>query len=190
MAIFRPGERHRYSRTLGKGKGKRDVAAVLSLTAMVDMFTVLVVFLLQNFDQVLYIPDDVQLPKAQQIKELKPAVVVTISEKEVLLDKTPVISFKDLQAQEEWMVESLHTKVADALKVSKEKYEQSLKKRLQDAVEKARGEKDEDPNAWNKVTIQADKGIDFLTVKKVMYTVTEAGAGEINFAVIKEKSQQ
>lgn len=190
MAIFRPGQRHRYSRILGRGGGKRDVAAVLSLTAMVDMFTVLVVFLLQNFDQVLFIPDDVQLPKAQQIKELKPAVVVTISEKEILIDKTTVISFKDLQAQEEWMVEPLRGKVEEALKVSKVKYEQSLKKRLQNAVDKARGEKEEDPNSWNKVTIQADKGIDYLSVKKVMYTVTEAGAGEINFAVIKEKSQQ
>ena len=52
-------------------------------------------------------------------------------------------------------------------------------------VESTRGETEEDPNAWSKVTIQADKGIDFLTVKKVMYTVTEAGAGEINFAVTK-----
>jgi biopolymer transport protein ExbD len=36
-----------------------------------------------------------------------------------------------------------------------------------------------------KITIQADKSVDFLTVKKVMYTVTEAGIAEINFAVIK-----
>jgi biopolymer transport protein ExbD len=44
--------------------------------------------------------------------------------------------------------------------------------------------------AWNKVTIQADKGIDFLSVKKIMYTVSEAGAREINFAVMKEKQQE
>jgi hypothetical protein len=29
--------------------------------------------------------------------------------------------------------------------------------------------------------------MDFLTVKKVMYTVTEAGAQEINFAVNRDK---
>jgi hypothetical protein len=58
MPIHPPGERFRYSRLLRKKKGKRDVAAVLQLTAMVDMFTVLVVFLLQNYNvtgQVLYI---------------------------------------------------------------------------------------------------------------------------------------
>ena len=82
MPIHPPGERYRYSHHLKKKKTKREVAAVLQLTAMVDMFTVLVVFLLQNYNvtgQVLYIPKEVVLPKAQQIKELQPAVVVTIS---------------------------------------------------------------------------------------------------------------
>jgi len=192
MPIHAPGERYRYSRLLRRKKAKRDVVAVLSLTAMVDMFTVLVVFLLQNYNvtgQVLYIPKEVTLPKAQQIKELKPAVVVTISRKEVLLDKTVIISFDQLKEQEAWMIPTLHAGLVEALRKAKEEYERSLQKKLQDAVEAARGESDQDLHSWNKVTIQADKGIDFLTVKKVMYTVTEAGAGEINFAVNREKQE-
>jgi biopolymer transport protein ExbD len=35
------------------------------------------------------------------------------------------------------------------------------------------------------MTIQADQKIDFLTLKKVMYTATEAGIVQINFAVLK-----
>lgn len=193
MPIHAPGERFRYNKMLKKKKGKREVAAVLQLTAMVDMFTVLVVFLLQNYNvtgQVLYIPKEVTLPKAEKIKELKPAVVVTISTKEVLLDKTPIISSEDLHKQEAWMIENLHKGVVEALKIAREDHEKSLQKKLQSAVEAARGEEDEDKTPWNKVTIQADKGIDFLTVKKVMYTVSEAGAGEINFAVNKEKAAQ
>jgi len=192
MPIHPPGERFRYSRLLKKKKGKRDVAAVLQLTAMVDMFTVLVVFLLQNYNvtgQVLYIPKEVVLPKAEKIKELKPAVVVTISDKEVLLDKTSVITAEALRSQESWMINPLHKGLTEALKNAREEYEKSLQTKLQSAVDAARGEKDTEQIPWNKVTIQADKGIDFLTVKKVMYTVTEAGAGEINFAVSKEKAQ-
>ncbi len=191
MPIHAPGERYRYNKLLKKKKGKREVAAVLQLTAMVDMFTVLVVFLLQNYNvtgQVLYIPKEVVLPKAQQIKELKPAVVVTISEKEVLLDKTQMITADQLKGQEAWMIESLHKGVVEALAKAKDEHEKSIQKKLQSAVDAARGEAEKDPTPWNKVTIQADKGIDFLTVKKVMYTVTEAGAGEINFAVNKEKA--
>ncbi len=193
MPIHPPGERYRYSNHLRKKKGKREVAAVLQLTAMVDMFTVLVVFLLQNYNvtgQVLYIPKEVTLPKAEKIKELKPAVVVTISDKEVLLDKNQVITADALKKQESWMIDPLHKGLVEALKKAQDDYEKSLQTKLQSAVDAARGENEKDKTPWNKVTIQADKGIDFLTVKKVMYTVTEAGAGEINFAVSKEKAQQ
>jgi biopolymer transport protein ExbD len=193
MPIHAPGERYRYNKHLRKKKGKREVAAILQLTAMVDMFTVLVVFLLQNYNvtgQVLYIPKEVILPKAERIKELKPAVVVTISEKEVLIDKDVILSGDQVRGQEAWMLEPLHKRLVASLALAKEEHEKNIQKQLQSVVVAARGEQDlKDPNPWSKVTIQADKGIDFLTVKKVMYTVTEAGAGEINFAVTKEKAQ-
>lgn len=188
MAIFRPGERHRYHNILSKRKGKRDVTALLSLTAMVDMFTVLVIFLLQNYNatgEILYIPKEVVLPKASSVRELKPAHVVTISNKEILLDKDPVATFDDVKASEDWNIENLKVQLQEALAKSKAEQESKLQNKIRDVVESTRGETEEDPNAWSKVTIQADKGVDFLTVKKVLFTVTEAGAGEINFAVTK-----
>jgi biopolymer transport protein ExbD len=51
------------------------------------------------------------------------------------------------------------------------------------------GNDTEDPNAWKKVTIQADKSIDYLTLKKIMYSIYEAGGGPINFAVAKDLSK-
>nr|BFD58601.1 hypothetical protein CKG001_07080 [Bdellovibrio sp. CKG001]BFD62027.1 hypothetical protein BdHM001_07080 [Bdellovibrio sp. HM001]BFD65869.1 hypothetical protein HAGR004_08910 [Bdellovibrio sp. HAGR004] len=188
MAIFRPGERHRYHNILSKRKGKRDVTALLSLTAMVDMFTVLVIFLLQNYNatgEILYIPKEVVLPKAASVRELKPSHVVTISNKEILLDKEVVATFDEVKGQEDWMIAKLKDQLVDALQKSKAEQESKLQNKIRDVVETARGETEEDPNAWSKVTVQADKGVDFGTVKKVMYTVTEAGASEINFAVMK-----
>ena len=190
MAIYTPGQRYRWSWLLSKKTHKREVVAMLSLTAMVDMFTVLVVFLLQNYNttgEVIYIPKDVTLPKAERIKELKPSVVVTISNKEILLDKTSIITFDQLKAQKDWMIQPLLTQVQDALKKAKEKQDAELQNKLRGVVDASQGNPNETPT-WNKVTVQADKGIDFLTVKKVMYTVTEAGAGEINFAVTREKA--
>jgi len=188
MPIHPPGEKFRYHRILSRKKGNRDVVAILSLTAMVDMFTVLVIFLLQNYNttgEVIYIPKEVVLPKAASIKELKPAVVVTISSKEIIVDKTPVIDFNTVKNQEDWTIQPLLVKVSEALAQSKIKFEKKLENRLKKAVEGAQKEEDE-ANAWSHVTIQADKGIDFLTVKKIMYTVREAGAGKMNFAVTKE----
>ncbi|MEN0057955.1 MAG: biopolymer transporter ExbD [Bdellovibrio sp.] len=188
MAIFRPGERHRYHNILSKRKGKRDVTALLSLTAMVDMFTVLVIFLLQNYNatgEILYIPKEVILPKASSVRELKPSHVVTISNKEILLDKDPVATFDDVKNSEDWNIENLKTQLQAALEKSRIEQENKLQNKIREAVESTRGEVEDDPNAWNKVTIQADKGVDFGTLRKVLYTVTEAGAGEINFAVTK-----
>lgn len=192
MPIKTPGVKFRSSRLLSKSSGKRNAVAILSLTAMVDMFTVLVIFLLQNYNatgQVIYIPKEVTLPKAQEIKELKPAVVVTLSAKEILVDKTVVITFEEVKQQTDWLIPSLQLKVREALAKAKSDYEKDLNKKIQQAVMTARGEDKADPNAWNKVTIQSDKGIDFLTVKKVMYTVTEAGGNEINFAVMKQNDK-
>lgn len=188
MPIHRPGERHRYHNILSRRKGKRDVTAILSLTAMVDMFTVLVIFLLQNYNatgEILYIPKEVTLPKAATVKELKPAFVVTISNKEILLDKNTVATFEEVKANEDWDIKSLHEQLQSALAKAEVEQQAKLQNKIRDVVDTTRGEKEDDPNAWKKVTIQADKGVDFLTVKKVMYTVTEAGAGEINFAVTK-----
>ncbi len=193
MPIHPPGQKFRHHRLLSRKGGKREVVAILSLTAMVDMFTVLVIFLLQNYNstgEVLYIPKEVVLPKAAKIKELKPAVVVTISNKEVLVDRTSVITYDALKTQEDWMVQPLAAKLSEAMQTAKQEFEKKLQNQLKAVVEAGKDKQPEpDMTPWNKVTIQADKGIDFLTLKKVMYTVTEAGAGEINFAVTKEKAQ-
>lgn len=195
MAIFRPGERHRYHNILSKRKGKRDVTAILSLTAMVDMFTVLVIFLLQNYNatgEILYIPKEVVLPKASSVRELKPSHVVTISNKEILLDKDSIATFDEVKnlGEENWLIQKLKDQLALEIAKSKAESEGKIQNKIRDVVEANNGlGGNDDPNSWNKVTIQADKGVDFLTVKKVLYTVTEAGAGEINFAVTKQPQE-
>jgi biopolymer transport protein ExbD len=88
------------------------------------------------------------------------------------------------------MVVPLFTQMVEALKKAREEYEFKLQNQIQKAVVNARGEKGQEQTPWNKVTIQADKGMDFLSVKKIMYTVTEAGAGEINFAVTKQTNSE
>ena len=192
MAIYKPGERHRYHNILSRRGGKRAVTATLSLTAMVDMFTVLVIFLLQNYNatgEILYIPKEVVLPQATSVRELKPAHVVTISEKEILLDTQVVATFSDVKASEDWMIENLRSELVTAMAKSKTEAEGKLQNKIRGAVESVKGQTDEDKEPWSKITVQADKGIDFGTVKKVMYTVTEAGASEINFAVMKSPEE-
>jgi biopolymer transport protein ExbD len=184
MPIYAPGKRDRHNKKLG---GARKVVAILSLTAMVDMFTVIVVFLLQNYKTtgaVLFLPKEVQLPLASATKELKPAHVVTISNQFVFLDQTPVVNFTEVKEQRDWMVRILYQKLVEVMRDDEKKYRENLKTQIKKVV----GNQPEQDTIkqFKKVTVQADKKIDFLTIKKIMYTVTEAGAEEINFAVITE----
>jgi biopolymer transport protein ExbD len=187
MPIYVPGKRdprHR-NRTM---TAKRTVVASLGLTAMVDMFTILVVFLLQNYSatgEIIYIPKDVQLPKASQIKELKPAHVVSITDKDIILDKDVVASTADVKAQTDWMVPKLRETLAAAFQKDDVDAKAGLAQGIKNVVGKEK--KPEDDNR-RKITVQADKELDFLTVKKIMFTVTEAGAAEINFAVVQREA--
>lgn len=191
MAIRKPGERFRYHNILRRRGGKRSVTAILSLTAMVDMFTVLVIFLLQAYSSnptILINPEDVSLPKAMETKELKPAAVVTIAKGNVYVEKTQVATMEEVKASTDWVLPKLQQELFQLLQVKKSEYESQLRTRIQNIIG-TEPAPTEDPNGWKKVTLQADKDIDYLSVKKVMYTVSAAGAGEINFAVMKKDSE-
>lgn len=193
MAIYRPGQRHRYHNILKRRGSKRSVTAMLSLTAMVDMFTVLACFLLQNYNttgEILYIPKEVTLPKANRVIDLKPSLVITISPKELLIDKTRIASFDEVKDSKSWVIPSLRDQARIYLEKAKADQEAKLQSKLAKVVSKTLGDESVDLNAWKKVTIQADKTIDFLTLKKIMYSVYEAGGGPINFAVSKEVNTQ
>lgn len=186
MAIYAPGRRNRHNRPLKSGG--RSVVAMLSLTAMVDMFTVVAVFLLQNYQttgEVIELNENVALPQAHAVRELKPAHVVVVSHENIMLDKDIVASFAQVKEQQDWRIEPLAVKLAEKFKESAET-RQAFAGRLQQAVDETRASApSEDPADDRRVTVQADKTVDFLTVKKVMLTLTEVGASEINFAVIK-----
>lgn len=192
MAIYAPGIRDKHNRP--KKDGARNAIMSLSLTAMVDMFTVLAVFLLQNYQTdsgLLEISDEVALPKASAIKELKPATVVTVSKEHIMLEREIVADISSVRALPDANIPALEEKIKKLFA------EADSKKRLlglgaiRDAVQSQQGT---DPNAEledsRRVTVQADKGIDFLAVRRVLHTVTMAGASEVNFAVVKDEASQ
>lgn len=191
MPIHVPGVRTRRGRAKAV---QRNAIAVLQLTAMVDMFTVMVVFLLQNYattDQILPLPDIVELPKAQSTQELKPSNVVVVSDKIVSVNNVQVASFLNVKEQEDWLIEPLRIEVERVIEEGQRR-KAAMGTQIRQTMLETRSGLSEDVNAvddFRKMTIQADKKIDFLSVKKVMYTLTEAGIYEINFAVIERPKE-
>lgn len=190
MPIHVPGKRNRHGRLKSS---KKSAVMALNMTAMVDMFTVLCVFLLQNYattNEVLPMPDKVNLPIAHEVKELKPSNVVVVSNDGIMLNSTKVAEFTAVKEQQDWLIKNLKDMLEKSI-LEGEMKKQTLGNQIRKAVNDAKNVKQPDePDDFRKLTIQADKSIDFLTIKKVMFTVTEAGVQEINFAVIKKPADK
>ena len=160
---------------------------------MVDMFTVLVVFLLQNYKvtgQTLTLKEGVTLPHASAVKELSPSNVIVVGKEFIELNDVRIGSLLTVKENTDWMIVNLRDALKRELEIQKVKMEVSLKLQVEDEVKRAKGE-EVDRNKYKQVTIQADEGIDFLSLKKIMYTIIESGGGPVNFAVLKkEKSSK
>ncbi len=184
MPIYAPGiRRGRYVQSM-----KRDVVAVLQLTAMVDMFTVLVVFLLQNYavtNQILPISEKIELPQAKEVKELKPSHVVVLSDGVVTLNEDVLGPLSEQTSDSDWIFPPLQEKMRELLEISAKGGSNFLLAQLRNIQKDSEGENTV-KSAPFRVTIQADEKTNFLEIKKIMYTLTDAGVKEMNFAVIKK----
>jgi len=150
------------------GHGGRNVYAELNLTSMVDMLTILVVFLLQTFSasgELLVVSKNIVLPEATNFKDLERAPVIGVSHDSVTLDGRPVADSTELNKENtvDWKITDLH----DQMVTLKNNF------KLLHPSENFNGT----------VIVQADKSVDFKVIKKVMYTCAVAGYNNVNFAV-------
>jgi biopolymer transport protein ExbD len=148
--------------------GKKSTYAELNLTSMVDMLTILVVFLLQTFSasgELLVVSKNIVLPEASNFKDLERAPVIGVSADSVTLDGRPVADATELNKENtvDWKITDLH----DTLVTLKNNF------KLLHPTENFNGT----------VIVQADKSVDFKVIKKVMYTCAVAGYNNVNFAV-------
>jgi biopolymer transport protein ExbD len=91
---LKPGvfEHHLVGRGKGR-KGKRNMLSGLMLTPMVDMFSLLVIFLLQAFStspELLVLIKGVTLPSASTGKEIKDAPVLAVATDGIYLDQKKI----------------------------------------------------------------------------------------------------
>ena len=176
MAIVTPGKRPcdriAASRVFGKkfSRGKRSGYAGLMLTSLVDMFTIIVIFLLQNFSatgEILFMSKDIHLPQAYHGAEIERAPVIAVSSDAVSFEGKQVLLTADLSKGDVLNVPELE----DMLRDERRKFEQS---HAGDAKNPFKG----------LVHVQADKRITFKVIKRVMHACNSAGYGNINFAAL------
>jgi biopolymer transport protein ExbD len=169
----RPAPRFERSRTLG-GKmkhGRKATNADLNVVPMVDMMTMLVIFLLQQFSstgEVLYMQKDIKLPDAQHGQVIEIAPVVSISPNEVAVVGVKVADIAELDSDSGYLnIPGLEEKLRD-------------EKKRWDFIH----QQDPDRKWEGTVNIQADKTVPFRIVKRVMYSCGVAGYFSVNLATL------
>ncbi len=169
----RPAKRFEKSKILGGkiSRGKKATNAELNVVPMVDMMTMLVIFLLQQFSstgEVLYMQKDIKMPEARHGDAIEVAPVVAVSPNAVVVTGVKVADIADLDRD------------GGYLNIP------PLEERLRDEKKRWDYIHQNDPSAkWpGLVNIQADKGVPFRIVKRVMFSCGVAGYYDMNFAAL------
>ncbi|MDH3356566.1 MAG: biopolymer transporter ExbD [Desulfobacteraceae bacterium] len=153
------------------GRNKRKVTG-LNLTPLMDVFTILVFFLLfhSSGGDILETPKQIKLPDS--VVETKPreTVVIMVSPEVVVVQGEAVINTPELLDDSVRMVAGITERL------------EQLERNIIGISTKAVAEGKE-------ITILADKTIPFKVLKKIMSTCTGSGYGRISLAVIQKAEQ-
>jgi biopolymer transport protein ExbD len=102
--------KHLVKRAYAKKRSRKALLAALSLTSMVDMFSLLVIFLLQTFStspELLLVSKGVELPVAISGAEIADAPVLALTNGDVFLDQKRVGSVDEVLKNPEGLLKGL-----------------------------------------------------------------------------------
>jgi biopolymer transport protein ExbD len=144
----------------------------MNLTSLMDVFTILVFFLLVNSGsvEVLDAPKEVQLPESRVQMKPRETVVIFVSPEEVLVQGKSVAVVNDILAGETGSTDSITS-------------------RLSELKQNVVGPSTLAVAGSLEVTILADKSVPFIVIKRIMSTCTSEGYENVSLAVIQKASQ-
>ena len=146
---------------------------VLNLVSLMDIFTILVFFLLVNSSDVEVLPNakDVQLPESIAEEKAKESVVILIGDEDILVQGAVV------------------ARVAEVMRLNGNEIP-ALKQALLAQDKRSLRRETEDDIVNREVTIMGDKDIPYRLLKKVMATCSASDYGRISLAVLQKSSDQ
>ncbi len=144
----------------------------LNLVSLMDIFTILVFFLLVNSSDVQELPNAKSIEMPESVSEQKPreTVVVLVSDEQILVQGEPVMSVSDALAVKGSLIEPL----AAALEAQARRLI-----RAEDAT-----------GASREVTILGDKSVPYRLLRKIMATCTDADYGKVSLAVMQKAPER
>jgi len=150
-------------------RGKK--AVTLNLVSLMDIFTILVFFLLVNSGQVETLPNakDIKLPESIAEQKSRETVIITVTDDDIIVQGKAVATVADVMAQNGMIIAGLEA----ALRAQTDRVlRQDSMREIDD----------------REVTIMGDKELPYKLLKRVMATCTAADYGQISLAVMRRAS--
>jgi len=149
------------------------LAPTLTLTSLMDIFIVIVIYLLMN--QALGVdivapPRTIKLPDSVVDVSPRQTVVMTVSNEDVVIEGERIATLAEVLA-------------------SKGDFIEPVGLRMKQIRESYIGLSEESISNSTEVTIMADRGVPFKILKKLMSTSSSAGYGKISLAVNNKEKQ-
>lgn len=151
---------------------KKNSTFTLNITSMTDMFTIMLVFLLQTYNtaEVNLMPEkDLRLPSSSSMTNATEAIQLSLSTNELKMDKTKIADVKntdflsqDLESTDNNFIKPLF---AELDKLAKDP---AAKQYIKDG----------------KILLQADRSLPYSTLRKVMYTASMAGFPQLKLVTM------
>lgn len=151
---------------------KKNSTFTLNITSMTDMFTIMLVFLLQTYStaEVNLVPDSqLRLPTSASMVNPTEAVKISLSGEALKIDQTKIADIKN----SEFLPQDLEEKDSNFIKP------------LFDELDKlAKSSADKTHIKEGKILLQADRELPYATLRKVMYTASMAGFPQLKLVTM------
>lgn len=146
----------------------------LRLTSMMDMFTILLVFLLKSFSaegQIATVAADLTLPNSSSTKRPKASPIISITKEWILFDDKPLVKVSEITKRPDLLIPELD----QALQFAR-------------SVAEGLGEQDKQLGFHGVVDIMGDRDTSFAIIKRVMFTCGKNGYNNMQLAVYGQAS--
>lgn len=148
--------------------------ASLNMVSLMDIFTILVFFLLVSATDQESLPSlkDIRLPEARAEQKPKENIVIMVSNDNIMLQGKQVTTVKQVMARKGAAIPEL---------------QRALNAVAQDKADRRTDEKDVKKRG---VTIMGDKEIPYVLLKRIMLTCAGSDFTNISLAVVKKQAEK
>ncbi len=159
--------RERRAAHKARGGGSLD----MNLVALIDVFTILIFFLLMQIGPAEVLPSSkaVRLPATTSDKAPRETLTLVVSAEDIVVDGRKVASVADVAASQQDLIPTLKAE---------------LDRQAQRVAVKAANKA-----ATNPITILADKDVPYRVLKRVMVTCAGANFGDVSFGLRRKEGK-